>query len=210
MKKIETISKYLSEMFPNPKCELSYKTSWQLLVATILSAQCTDRQVNKVTPKLFQKYPNVQSMSKAKIETIEKLIYSTGFYRNKAKNIIAASDMIMQEFNGKIPKNMENLLRLPGVARKTANIILGECFGIQAGIAVDTHVKRISRKLALSKENTPEKIEKDLMNIFPKKEWTNFSHRLILFGRNICNAKKPNCQICKIHKYCLYYKDIEN
>ena len=204
--KIENILNYLDSIFPNPKCELNYKTDWQLLVSTILSAQCTDRQVNLVTPKLFKKYRTVSDFAKAELIQLQELIYSTGFYRNKAKNIIATAQLLLQNYNGVLPRNMAELIKLPGVARKTANILLGEYYNIQEGIAVDTHVKCISNRLALSKETTPEKIEKDLMKIFPKKIWTKISHQIILFGRKICNARVPDCKNCGLTKYCNYYK----
>ena len=205
--KIKTITKYFNKLFPNPKCELHYQTDWQLLVATMLSAQCTDRQVNLVTPKLFERYSSISDFAKAEPAKLETLIYSTGFYRNKTKNIIMAAKLLMKEYHGILPKNMIELLKLPGVARKTANVLLGEFYHIQEGIAVDTHVKRISGHLQLSKEQRPEKIEKDLMQIFPKVTWTKISHQIILFGRKICSAKRPNCQICELKKFCQYYQN---
>ena len=192
---------YLKELFPEAHCELIYNNPFQLLVATILSAQCTDKQVNKVTPALFAEYPDAESMSEAPIEKIEELIHSTGFYKNKAKNIKSMAYALVKEHNGNVPDNMESLVKLPGVGRKTANVVLGNAFKVP-GMVVDTHVKRISNRYGLTKNSDPEKIEQDLMKIFPKDRWTELSHQLVLFGRYFCMAKKPNCNECKIFAYC--------
>lgn len=200
--RIEKIIKILRAGYPNPKTTLKYKTPLQLLVATILSAQCTDERVNKLAPFLFAKYPNIEDFADAKQEELEKDIYSTGFYRNKAKNIIGASKIILENFKGKLPDNMEDLITLPGVARKTANVILSSVFGKADGITVDTHVKRLSERLGLSKEKNADKIEKDLMRIIPKKGWLEISYFLIDHGRAICKARKPLCVQCQINHLC--------
>ena len=196
---------YLKELFPEARCELIYNNPFQLLVATILSAQCTDKQVNKVTPALFAAYPDAKSMSEAPIEKIEELIHSTGFYKNKAKNIKSMAYALVKDHNGQVPDNMDELVKLPGVGRKTANVVLGNAFHVP-GMVVDTHVKRITNRYGLTKNSDPEKIEQDLMKIFPKERWTELSHQLVLFGRYFCEAKKPKCNECKIISYCPAYK----
>mgnify|MGYP001615122610 CR=1 FL=1 len=178
------------------------KSTWQLLVAVQLSAQCTDVMVNKVTPALFAKYPTAESVHKAPIEDIERLIHSTGFYHNKAKNLKGAAQMVMEKFGGTVPGTMPELLALPGVARKTANIVLGNAFGIVEGIAVDTHVKRLSTRLGFTKNENPEKIEQDLMRILPKKEWFPFTYYIIDHGRAVCKAPTPKCEICPLNTLC--------
>ncbi len=189
------ILKVLKELFPNiTGTALKYTNPWELLVATILSAQTTDKQVNKVTEKLFKKYPTLQDYAKANLNEFQKDISSIGFYKNKAKFILEAAKMIEEKFNGKVPDTMQELLELPGVARKTANVILSNAFGKIEGIAVDTHVKRFAQKFELTDHSDPEKIEQDLMKIVPKKDWSNWTHRLIEYGRQICPARKHECQ----------------
>ncbi len=200
-KNLAPFMEYLKELFPEAHCELIYNNPFQLLVATILSAQCTDKQVNKVTPALFAEYPDAESMSNAPIEKIEELIHSTGFYKNKAKNIKSMAYALVKEHNFQVPDNMESLVKLPGVGRKTANVVLGNAFKVP-GMVVDTHVKRITNRYGLTKNSDPEKIEQDLMKIFPRERWTELSHQLVLFGRYFCTAKKPNCNECKIFAYC--------
>lgn len=200
-KDLAPFMEYLKELFPEARCELIYNNPFQLLVATILSAQCTDKQVNKTAPLLFAEYPDAKRMSEAPIERIEELIHSTGFYKNKAKNIKSMSYTLVKEYNGEVPDNMESLVKLPGVGRKTANVVLGNAFKVP-GMVVDTHVKRISNRYGLTKNSDPEKIEQDLMKIFPRERWTELSHQLVLFGRYFCTAKKPNCPECKIFIYC--------
>lgn len=202
MKKITTILKKLQTQFPDAHCELVHDTPFQLLIATILSAQCTDVMVNKVTPKLFTKYPDPLALSNGNLEQIEELIRSTGFYKNKAKNIKECSRKIVSKFHGKIPQTMDELTELAGVGRKTANVVLGNAFGINIGIVVDTHVKRIAQRLTLSQNTAPEKIEQDLMEIIPKKHWCTISHWLIFLGRRICFARKPNCKECFLNDLC--------
>lgn len=179
----------LKKLFPNPRIALRCGNNWELLVAVVLSAQCTDKMVNKVTEKLFKKYKTLDDYVKANRRTFENDIRSIGFYRNKAKNILTTAKIIKEKFHGTVPDTMEELLTLPGVARKTANIILGNAFGIVEGIAVDTHVKRLSKRFGLTKEDNPEKIEKDLMALFPHKEWFTLTYRLIEYGRTFCSAR---------------------
>ena len=181
---------------------LRYKKPFELLVATILSAQCTDERINKLTPGLFKKYKGPVAFAGANVAELEKDIRSAGFYRNKSRNIIGASQKIMRDFGGRVPENMEALLTLPGVARKTANIVLSSSFRKAEGIAVDTHVKRLSGRLSLSKANSPEKIEKDLMKIIPKKDWIDFNYLLVNHGRKICQARKPLCRECPLNHLC--------
>ena len=185
----ERLLRALKKLFPNPKIALTFRNNWELLVAVVLSAQCTDKKVNEVTEKLFKKYKTLDEYIRAKQKDFEQDIRSTGFYRNKAKNILASAKIIKEKHSGTVPDTMEELLALPGIARKTANIILGNAFGKVEGIAVDTHVIRLSQRFGLTKENNPEKIEKDLMSLFPKKEWFTLTYRLIEYGRNYCSAR---------------------
>ncbi|GBF82672.1 endonuclease III [Aphanothece sacrum] len=196
------ILQILKRLYPDATCSLTYENQVQLLVATILSAQCTDERVNKVTPGLFARFPDATSLAQADREELETLIRSTGFYRNKAKNIQGACQKIVQEFEGKIPQQMEKLLTLPGVARKTANVVLSHGFGINEGVTVDTHVKRLSGRLRLTEATDPVKIEKDLMVLLPQADWENFSIRIIYHGRAICKARNPNCQACDLADLC--------
>ena len=195
------ILQILSTAYPDVKTQLDFKTPFQLLVATILSAQCTDKQVNQVTPALFLKLPGPQDFAEADIETIEKLIRPTGFYHNKARNIRLCSEMLVNRFHGSVPDTLEELIQLAGVGRKTANVVLGAVFG-KPGIVVDTHVARISGRLGLTRNQTPEKIEKDLMALIPQKSWNAFCLRLIYFGREICKARKPGCPSCPLLHLC--------
>jgi endonuclease III len=181
----------LKRLYPDATCSLNYSTPVQLLVATILSAQCTDERVNKVTPALFSRFPDAESLAIADLEELENLVRSTGFYRNKAKNIQAACRMIVTEFNSVVPNQMEQLLKLPGVARKTANVVLAHAYGINAGVTVDTHVSRLSQRLGLTEHTDPIRIEKDLMLLLPQPDWENWSIRLIYHGRAICKARCP-------------------
>lgn len=199
---IKKIIEILKKEYPDAKIALKFKDPWQLLVATILSAQCTDTRVNQVTPLLFKKYKNISDFKEASPKELEKDIRSTGFYKNKANSIIGSAKKILNEFNGKVPDTMEGLTSLPGVGRKTANVILSSGFGIVVGIVVDTHVIRLSGRLALTKNKDPEKIEKDLMKIVPRKDWRIISHLLILHGRTICNARRPLCDECRLNKIC--------
>lgn len=204
-KNIKKIIEILKDKYSNAKIALKYNNPLELLIATILSAQCTDVTVNKITENLFKKYKKSEDYANADLIEFEKEIYSCGFYHNKARNIINTAKIINEKYKGKLPETMEELTSLPGVARKTANIVLGNAFGIAVGIPVDTHVRRLSQRLGLTKENDPEKIEKDLMILIPKPEWMKFSYLLIEHGRNICQAKKPRCEICQLQKFCFYF-----
>src|SRR5574337_1007696 len=204
--RVEKILSALDKLFPQAECALRHENPFQLLVATILSAQCTDERVNKVTPELFRKYPTAQDFAALRQEVLEGEIRSTGFFRNKAKNIIAASKKLVADCVGKVPQTMEELLTLPGVARKTANVVLGTAYGIASGIVVDTHVQRLARRLDLSRNTDPKKIEQDLMKIIPKDKWILFSHQLIWHGRRVCQARKPRCVECNLERLC-YSKD---
>ncbi|MGB6300233.1 MAG: endonuclease III [Rivularia sp. (in: cyanobacteria)] len=192
----------LKRLYPDATCSLNYSTPVQLLVATILSAQCTDERVNKVTPELFRQFPDAQSLGNAPIEELETLVRSTGFYRNKAKNIKAACQTIVKEFGGKVPQTMEELLQLRGVARKTANVVMAHGFGINVGVTVDTHVSRLSQRLGLTKHDDAVRIERDLMKLLPQADWENWSIRLIYHGRAVCKARNPACQECELADLC--------
>jgi endonuclease-3 len=193
-------------MFPEPKCALLHENPWQLLVATILSAQCTDKRVNEVTPGLFRKYPTPEDFAAVKPEVLAQDIRSTGFFNNKAKSIVGAAKRVVHDFHGELPRTIEEMLTIPGAARKTANVVLGSAFGIASGVVVDTHVQRISRRLDLTKEKEPVKIERDLMKLIPQEKWIAFSHQIILHGRAICFARNPECAECKLNDIC-YAKD---
>jgi endonuclease-3 len=195
------IVRLLAKAYPAAKCALEHDNPLQLLIATILSAQCTDVRVNMVTPALFARYPNAKAFAEAKPRELETAIQSTGFFRNKARNIIACCQKLVADYDGQVPGTMEELVHLPGVGRKTANVILGNAFDTP-GITVDTHVRRLSQRLGLTRQSDPEKIERDLMEIIPKKEWTMFSHRMIFHGRQVCFARKPNCTGCVLNKVC--------
>ena len=200
--KVNTIIGLLEKEYPDVKIALSHSTPFDMLIATILSAQCTDVRVNMVTESLFKKYKTPQDYIRTSQEELEKDIYSTGFYRNKAKNIKKLSDILVRDFDSKVPDTMEELLTLPGVARKTANVVLSAAFGKNEGIAVDTHVKRLSGRLGLTENTDPEKIEKDLLKIVPKDRWGDFTLILIRHGREICKARKPLCRDCVLNKLC--------
>ena len=200
--KVKQIITILSEKYPEPKCALDHMTPWQLLVATILSAQCTDKRVNMITPALFKKFPTIESFAKADIKILEQYIHSAGFYHNKAKNIISCATELLNLYNGILPQTLDELTKLPGVGRKTGSVLLGTAYGKAEGIVVDTHVSRLSQKIGLTKESDPEKIEKDLMKIVEKKYWINFSHWLILHGRETCIARRPKCDDCIISNLC--------
>jgi endonuclease-3 len=193
-------------MYPNPKIPLLHRNAWELLVATILSAQCTDQRVNQVTPGLFQKYPTITDLANANPAELGQDIRSTGFFNNKAKSLIGAARKILADFGGQVPKTMQELLTVPGAARKTANVVLGGFYRIPAGIVVDTHVQRISRRLDLTKQTNPVKIERDLIKIVPKEKWIYFPLQLIYHGRALCIARKPRCADCKLDPIC-YAKD---
>jgi endonuclease-3 len=204
--RVAEILKRLDRMYPDVTCALTHGTPWELLVATILSAQCTDKRVNEVTPGLFAKYPTPSDFAAVKPEVLATDIRSTGFFNNKAKSIVGAAKKIMSEFGGQVPRTMEELLSVPGAARKTANVVLGTAYGIASGVVVDTHVMRISRRLDLTKESDPVKIEQDLIKIIPKEKWILFSHQMIHHGRTLCTARNPRCAECLLETVC-YAKD---
>jgi endonuclease-3 len=196
------VSKILGKNYRQAKCELDYKTPLQLLMATILSAQCTDDRVNQVTKSLFRKYPDAAAYAKAPLKQLEREIQSTGFYHNKAKSIQSCCQALLERYDGEVPRELEKMVELPGVGRKTANVVLGSAFGIASGIVVDTHVARVSQRLGLTKEKNPEKIERDLLGYFPQKEWIDISNRMIHHGRYICTARKPQCGNCPLDDIC--------
>lgn len=196
----------LDKLFPQATCALHHKNAWQLLVATILSAQCTDERVNKVTPDLFNKYPKPEDFANASQEELALDIRSTGFFNNKARSVIGAARKLLSDYQGQVPRTMDELLTVPGAARKTANVVLGTAFGIPSGVVVDTHVQRITQRLDLTKNTDPVKIEQDLMKIVPQDHWILFSHQVIHFGRQICIARKPRCASCPLDPLC-YAKD---
>lgn len=200
-KKAAQIIKILKKLFQHPKIALNYSNNWELLAAVVLSAQCTDKKVNEVTAKLFKKYRKLDDYIKARRDEFEKDIMPTGFYKNKAKNILAAAKIIKEKFGGKLPRTMAEMLAIPGIGRKSANVILGKAHGVVEGIAVDTHVRRLAQKLGLSKHSDPEKIERDLMKIFPKKEWPNLTYRFIDYGREYCPAKDKKHFNCPLKKF---------
>lgn len=207
MKKNEAIDilKILKQTYPDAKCSLDFTTPFEMLVSVILSAQCTDERVNKTTPVLFSKYNTPEEFVKMPLETLEEFIRPCGFYKNKAKNIKLAVEKIVNDFNGKVPDNMEDLLTLPGVGRKTANVVMLEVFNKPQGVAVDTHAKRLSNRIGFSKESIPEKIEKDLVNLFPYEYLKDINHILIYHGRAICTARSPKCSECPINSKCEFY-----
>lgn len=201
-RRVQAILAGLAEAYPDAECALRHRNAWELLVATILSAQCTDVRVNLVTPGLFKKYPKPADLACLTPEQLEPEIRSTGFYRNKAKSIVGAARRVTQDFKGKVPETMDELLTLPGVARKTANVVLGVWYRKAAGVVVDTHVQRVSRRLELTRNEAPEKIERDLMALLPQDQWIAFSHRVIAHGRQCCTARAPKCRACPIEPWC--------
>lgn len=200
--RIEAILDALRKAYPDAVCALHHRNAWELTVATILSAQCTDVRVNMVTPALFKAFPTPKAMAAASLPEIEELIRTTGFFRNKAKNIQGAAQAIVETYGNKVPQTMEELLKLPGVARKTANVVLGSWYGIADGVVVDTHVLRISQRLQLTQNTTPEKVERDLMQVIPRDRWIAFSHEVIYHGRQVCIARKPKCAECTLEPLC--------
>ena len=200
-KRLRAIAETLERTMQHPKMELDHRSPWELLVATILSAQCTDQRVNQVTPSLFQRYPTATEMAAANLSELEELIRSTGFFKNKAKHLIACGKAVTERFSTQVPRTMEELLTLPGVGRKTANVILGNAFG-QPGVVVDTHVKRVAKRLGLTKSDNPDLVEQDLQQLMPKSQWTAFSQRLLLHGRYVCLARKPQCRTCQVYRHC--------
>ena len=196
-----SIYRILTKEYPDARCELDFNSPLELIVATVLSAQCTDKRVNSVTPILFKTFPTLEMLAGAKLSKVEEIIYSTGFYRSKAKNIKELANKILKEFNGEVPNTLAQLVTLPGVGRKTANVVLGNAFGIP-GLTVDTHFGRLSRRFGWSDETDPVKVENDVAELIPEKEWTLLSHKLIWHGRRICHSRKPECGICPLAKLC--------
>ncbi len=205
-KRVAEILTKLDEAYPNATCELKHENAFQLLVSTILSAQCTDVRVNQVAETLYKKYPDAKAFAYATPGELEQDIRPTGFFRNKTKSVMGASKAILEEFGGQVPRTMEEILTLPGVARKTGNVVLGTAYGIASGVVVDTHVLRLSNRLDLSRNEDPKKVEQDLMKIIPQEKWIQFSHQLIWHGRRICHARKPKCIECNMESLC-YAKD---
>ncbi len=200
--RLQKIFSALDQLFPQAQCALRHENAFQLLVATILSAQCTDERVNKVAPGLFQKYPTPQDFAALSQPALEEEIHSTGFFRNKARNIIGMAKKLVTDFGGQVPRTMEEMLTLSGVARKTANVVLGTAYGLPTGVVVDTHVFRIAHRLKLSNQETPEKVEQDLLKLAPLERWILFGHQMIWFGRKICQARKPLCADCPLESTC--------
>ena len=200
--RIAAILKGLDEAYPEAVCALDHKSPWELLIATILSAQCTDVRVNMVTPELFRRFPTPQAMAKATLPELEELVRTTGFYKNKAKSIQGAGKVIAETFGGKVPETLAELITVPGAARKTANVVLGVSFGKAEGVVVDTHVFRISRRLGLAKGDTPGKVEQELMRVLPENRWIGYSHQIIHHGRKVCIARKPKCHECNLEQLC--------
>ena len=204
------IVKILKQTYPDATCSLDFETPFQAVVAVILSAQCTDERVNKTTPALFERCKTVEDFANIDIKELEDLIHPCGFFKNKAKNIKLCAKQVLENFNGQVPNNMKDLMSLAGVGRKTANVVLLEVFGIAEGVAVDTHAKRISNLIGLSSEKEPEKIEQDLIKIFPKEYLKDINHLFVWHGRNTCIARNPKCDVCSIHEYCKHYKKIKS
>ncbi|MDE3189028.1 MAG: endonuclease III [Acidobacteriota bacterium] len=200
--RVTAILKGLDEAYPDVECALDHRSPWELLVATILSAQCTDARVNMVTPDLFRRFPTAAAMARATLPELEALVRTTGFFRNKAKSIQGAAKKITEEFGGKVPQTLAELITVPGAARKTANVVLGVCFGKAEGVVVDTHVFRIARRLGLAKGDTPQKVEQELMKVLPQERSISFSHQLIHHGRQVCDARKPKCDRCNLEQLC--------
>ena len=200
--RVAAILRALDEAYPNAVCALDHKTPWELLVATILSAQCTDVRVNMVTPELFRRFPTPAAMTQAPIPELEELIRTTGFFRNKAKSIKGAAQAIVDRFGGEVPRTLAELITVPGAARKTANVVLGVSYGLAEGVVVDTHVFRIAQRLGLAKGDTPEKVEQELMRVLPREKWIEFSHQVIHHGRQVCVARNPKCNLCNLEPIC--------
>ena len=205
---IKNFIQILKITYPDATCSLDFKTPFQMVVAVMLSAQCTDERVNKTTPALFERCKNIQDFANIDLKELEQIVHPCGFYKNKAKNIKLCAKQVLENFGGEVPQSMDELLTLTGVGRKSANVILLEAFGIANGIAVDTHVKRISNRLGFSSEKEPEKIEQDLLKIFPKENLKDINHLLVWHGRKTCDSRKPLCQKCTIKDYCKYYETL--
>lgn len=201
------INNTLAQTYPDAHCALNFRNPFELLTATILSAQCTDERVNMVTPVLFKRFPDARTMAEASLPELEELIRTTGFFRNKAKSLKGMAQALVRDFKGKVPRTMEELRPLPGVGRKTANVVLGNCFDVP-GLTVDTHMSRVNQRLGLTRNSDPEKIERDLMDLIPQPEWTLYSHRIITHGRQICIARRPRCEVCPVSSDCEYFRKV--
>lgn len=199
---LRPVLKELARLYPETRCFLKYRTPFQLLAAVQLSAQCTDEQVNRVTPLLFSRFPDAPSLAEAPLREVEALIRPTGFFRNKARNLVGCAKDLLERHGGRVPRTLEELTALPGVGRKTANVVIGELTGKSEGVVVDTHVKRVAKRLGFTRHTDPAKIERDLMEILPEDEWVAFPHRLIQHGRKVCNARAPKCGVCTVAKWC--------
>jgi endonuclease III len=202
IQRADQVYRILEETYPDAHCALDHRNPFELTVATILSAQCTDERVNQGTPALFQAFPDPESLAGARLDEVETLVHSTGFYRNKAKNLVGMAEAVVERHGGEIPRTLAELVRLPGVGRKTANVVLGNAFGIDEGVVVDTHVKRLSNRLGFTRQEDPVKVEKELVRIFPRERWTMLSHLLIFHGRQQCPARKPRCRECPVAHLC--------
>lgn len=202
------IIELLKKAYPDATCSLDFETPFQMMIAVMLSAQCTDERVNKTTPELFSKYGTVEKMANAQLEDIEKIIHACGFYKNKSKNAIEASKIVLEKFNGEVPKTIEELITIPGVGRKSANVIMLEAFNSPVGIAVDTHAKRVSNRMGFSKETDPIKIEQDLLKVFPEKYLYDVNHLFVWHGRKYCDSRKPDCLNCPVNSNCDFYKKL--
>lgn len=200
----QAITRELARAYPDASCSLNFRNPFELLAATILSAQCTDERVNKVTPALFERFPTPQAMAEGSLDEIEELVRTTGFFRNKARSLQGMAQQLVEKHGGVVPADMEELRKLPGVGRKTANVVLGNCYATP-GLTVDTHMQRVNARLGLTCNEDPEKIERDLMGLIPQEEWTLYSHRIISHGRAVCTARKPRCELCPLTQWCLYY-----
>lgn len=200
--RVRAIVRGLKSLYPEAHCELNWRNPYELLVATILSAQCTDKRVNQVTPAVFRRYPDAAALADASLEELETLIRSCGFFHSKAKNLQSCARALVADHGGTVPRRLEDLVELPGVARKTANVVLGTAYGITSGVVVDTHVTRLARRLGLTREEQPVPIERDLMSLLPRKAWIDFAHRLVWHGRRLCSARKPNCSQCPLAPHC--------
>ena len=200
--KAQKVLALLALRYPEPETHLQACSPWELMIATILAAQCTDKRVNEVTPELFRRWPGPAELAEAPLEEVEAVVRPTGFYRNKARHIIGAGQVVRDVFGGVVPRTMAELIQVPGVARKTANVVLWGGFGLNEGLAVDTHVRRISRRLGLTSHTEPVDIEQDLMKLFPQAEWGNVNHRLVWFGRHVCDARRPLCESCEMASFC--------
>jgi len=198
----DAVYRLLEEEYPDAHCALDHRNPFELTVATILSAQCTDERVNMVTPELFRRFPAPEDLAGARQEEVEEIVHSTGFFRNKARNLIGMAEAVMERHEGRVPRTLEELVKLPGIGRKTANVVLGNAFDIDEGVVVDTHVKRISKRLGFTRETSPVKVERDLMQLFPRERWTMLAHLMIFHGRAICDARKPLCGECPVAHLC--------